>query len=130
MVSTREKASAFRQRVGIWVHGYDEDPRGLWLIPEARQFFCRLFSECPFVMLLADPNADLLKVFAACWVHEDGMTEDIQRKRMHEFMTLGFQGLNEITHALAWSEEANREICDAATKTLLIGPQAHAPSRS
>jgi hypothetical protein len=124
MVSTREKAAAFRQRVGIMVDGYDQDPRELWQVAESRNFCRRLFTECPFVMLLAHPDGGLLKLLAACWIHEDASKEDVKRKRMSEFLTLGFRGLNQITHRLAISEEVNREICDAASKALLVGPQA------
>ena len=47
MVSTREKATAFKQRVAVIVDGYDDDPRGLWQIPEARSYFRSLFLELP-----------------------------------------------------------------------------------
>ena len=52
MVSTQEKAAAFRQRVGIIVDGYDDDLRALWQCSEVRQFFRRIFLECPFLMIL------------------------------------------------------------------------------
>jgi len=71
MVSSREKAAAFRQRVGVMVDGFDHDPRGIWQFPKARQFFRRLFVDCPFVTLVAHPDGGLLKLLAACWLYED-----------------------------------------------------------
>lgn len=118
MVSTREKAAAYRQRVGMMVDGFDKDAEGLWQFPKVRQFFRRLFVECPFVMLLADPDGDLLKLLAACWVYEDQLTEDVEQQRTSEFVNRALVGLNQVTHRLALSEEQNREICRSACKTL------------
>ncbi len=118
MVSTREKVMAFRQRVGVMVDGFDDDPRGIWQFPRARQFFRRLFIECPFVMLVAHPDGSLLKLLVACWLYEDGMTEEVEQQRMGEFLNRAFHGLNILSHILALSEEQNREICLSAVKVL------------
>jgi hypothetical protein len=120
MVSTREKAMAFRQRIGVMVDGYDSDPRELWQVPEVRAFFRRLFAECPFVMLLAHPDGALLRLLAACWIYEDGLTERQQQLGMHDFLTCAFRGLNGLNHTVMLSEEQNREICMAAA-TVLFG---------
>ncbi len=118
MVSSREKALAFRQRVGLWVDGFDNDPRGIWEFPKARQFFRRLFEQCPFVMFLSHPEGALLKLFAACWIYEDGMTEEVEQQRMTDFLHRAFYGLNGLNHTIMLSEEQNREICMAAAKSL------------
>ncbi len=118
MVSTREKASAFRQRIGLMVEGYDADPRELWEVPKAKEFFRRLFVECPFVMLLAHPEGALLKLLAACWVYEERLTDDVQQQRMSEFLHFAFRGLNDLNHTVMLSEEQNREICLSAAKVL------------
>ena len=119
MVSTREKATAFRQRVGVMVDGFNTDNRDLWQIPEANRFIRRLFVECPFVMLLAHPNASLLKLIMACWMFEDPPFEvDADRRQLKDFLDRAFHGLNEVSHDLALSEELNRDICEQASKTL------------
>jgi hypothetical protein len=118
MVSTREKAAAFRQRVGLMVNGFDDDPRAIWQFPEACEFFRRLFVECPFVMLLAHPDRSLLKLLAACWVYEDGITEEVEQQRTADFLNRAFRGLNSLNHILMLSEEQNREICKSASKAL------------
>jgi hypothetical protein len=119
MVSTREKATAFRQRIGVMVDGYDSDPRELWQVPQARAFFRQLFAECPFVMLLAHPEGGLLKLLAACWIYEEEMTNQMQRQRMHDFLNRAFVGLNVLNHTVMLSEEQNQEICMVAAKVLL-----------
>jgi hypothetical protein len=118
MVSTREKAMAFRQRIGVLVDGYDSDARELWQVPEVRAFFRRLFIECPFVMLLAHPGGALLKLLAACWIYEEGLTEEAQRQGMRDFVIRAFRGLNGLNHTVMLSEEQNREISMAAAKVL------------
>jgi hypothetical protein len=118
MVSTRENVTAYRQRVGVMVNGYDSESRGIWQFPEAREFFRRLFAECPFVMILAHPDGGLLKLLAACWVYEDGLTADVEQQRTVEFLYRAFDGLNALNHTLALSEEQNREICESAMEVL------------
>jgi SMI1 / KNR4 family (SUKH-1) len=120
MVSTRENAAAFRQRVGVMVDGFDDDPRGLWQFPKVRQFFRRLFAECPFVMSVAHPDGGLLKLLAAWWLYEDELTEEVELRRMTEFLDRAFHGLNGLNQTLALSEEQNREICVTAA-TVLFG---------
>lgn len=119
MISTREKALAFRQRVAAMVEGFDDDPRPLWQIPEVQQFFRQLFIACPFAMLLAYPEGGLLKLLAACWLYEAALNEEVQRKRTADFLQRAFRGLNEVTHMLALSEEVNRHVCETATACLI-----------
>ncbi|VTR93365.1 Uncharacterized protein OS=Escherichia fergusonii B253 GN=ERIG_01105 PE=4 SV=1 [Gemmata massiliana] len=118
MVSSREKAAAFRHRVAVMVNGYDHDPREIWQFPEAKQFLRSLFEECPFVMLLAHPEGSLLKLLAACWIYEEGQTDDAEQERTNEFLDRCFDGLNALNHTLMLSEEQNREICREAAKVL------------
>jgi hypothetical protein len=118
MVSSREKALAFRERVSVLVDGFDHDPRGIWEFPKAREFFRRLFVQCPFVMYLSHPNGALLLLFAACWIYEEGMTEEVEQERMTDFLRRAFHGLNGLNHTIMLSEEQNREICLAAAKVL------------
>jgi hypothetical protein len=118
MVSTREKGLAFRQRLSVLVDGFAKDPRELWQIPHVREFIRRLFIQCPFVMFLSYPDGGLLKLFAACWIYEEGMTEETERQRMSDFLHRAFYGLNVLNHTIMLSEEQNREICMAAAMTL------------
>lgn len=118
MVSSREKASAFKQRVGVMVDGFDKDPRELWQVPKARQFFRRIFRECPFVMWVAHPDGHLLKLLAACWTFEPTLSEEGQQQRMTTFLETAFDGLNRLCHILALSEEHNREVSTAAVNVL------------
>jgi len=85
------------------VDGFDDDPRGIWQFPQAREFFRRLFLECPFVIFVAHPDAGLLKLFAACWLYEDGLSEEVEQQRMVEFLQRAFHGLNGLNHTVMLS---------------------------
>jgi hypothetical protein len=122
MVSSCEKGMTFRQRLGIMVDGFDADPRALWQIPHVRMFFRHLFEQCPFVMFLSHPDGGLLKVFAACWIYEEGMTEEIEGQRLSDFLQRAFIGINGLNHTIMLSEEQNREICMSAAKVLIGDP--------
>lgn len=119
MVSTREKATAFRQRVSLWTDGYDDDPRGLWQIAPARNFFRRLFEACPFVMLLAAPRGGMVQLLAACWLYDDpppGLAQE--QERMGDFLNRAFTGLNAEMHRLAFSDELTRTVSQSAAAVL------------
>lgn len=38
--------------------------------------------ECPFIILVAHPDGGLLKLLAACWLYEEGLTEEVEVKRV------------------------------------------------
>jgi hypothetical protein len=118
MVFTREAATAFKQRIGLMVDGFNDDPREIWEFPNARQFFRRLLLECPFVMWLAHPGGSLLKLLFACWVYENDLSDSVEKQRISEFLKRCFDGLNKMTYSLMISEEQNREICMSAGKVL------------
>ena len=119
MVVVREAATLYRQRVGLVVRGYDEDPRALWQIPETRHYFRKLFEACPFVMLLAHPDSGFLRILVSCWVYEDEPSDDdAHNRRAEDFLNRAFAGLNELAYRLCLSEEVNREISAAALRCL------------
>jgi len=120
MVSTREKATGFKNRIGLIVDGYDNDPWELWQIPAARQFFRRLFLDCPFILLLAHRDGGMLGLLNNCWVYGDNLTNEIAFDRKGEFLRIAFNGLNEVVHRLALSDELNRELAKMAQELLFM----------
>lgn len=118
MISDRECVTAYLLRVSIMFDGYDQDSRALWQIPESKAFIRALFIACPFVMLISHPDGAMLKLFANCWVYEDGMNEAHEKSKMKEFLELAFDGLNQIAYSLALSIEKTKEISREALNTL------------
>lgn len=114
MVANPEQAAGYRQRIELSVGGYDDDPRELWEVPEAREYLIRLFLACPFVFLLVHPAGRTLRLLMACWLHGTEHDGDGRARRVEEFFNWAFVGLNEVMYRLAISEEVNREVCAAA----------------
>ena len=57
-----------------------------------RRFFRRLFVECPFILLLADPEGGTACRLPLGWIYEDNMTEQIERTGMSDFCNARFRG--------------------------------------
>jgi hypothetical protein len=122
MTGTRENAMATKLKVDIMVSGYEDDPRGLWQVPEVREYFRTIFAECPYVMLLSHPHGSLLKLMLRCWIYEDDLTDETYSARVSEFFDLAFQGLNDKAYDLAIGEEVNREVCAAVDAAIRSQP--------
>lgn len=118
MVDTRERATAYRQRVAVWTDGYDTDPRPLCEIPEPREFFRRLFDQCPFALFLAHPRYGLFEVLATCWVRATLQPGEPEGRGIAAFLDLAFAGLNLLAHRLAFSDDLVREVSMSATRLM------------
>ena len=88
-LSAKRNARAFREIAARQpgaelcpsIHGYDDDPRGLWEIPEVRAYLCRWAK---FAGLNSSADADALKiemnmcaVLAKCGVFDDVDPESV-----------------------------------------------------
>ena len=117
LVRTREAAMASCQRVTLFVDGYDDDPREVWQIPEARAFVRRLFAQFPYLFFLAmtEPQPATLELLALCCcdctVDPDGSLR-FDPEQWKTFLEAGFVGLNRLTTRIAISVEVNRKISD------------------
>jgi hypothetical protein len=128
LVRTREAAMASRQRAALFVDGYDEDPRDVWQIPEARDFFQRLFARCPYLFFLAlpGPGNETLNLLALCccdYTPGSGGLLRFDPEQWKRFVELGFAGLNQLTTRLAISVEVNREITEDIMAAFVLADQ-------
>jgi hypothetical protein len=115
LVSSRESAKSAMGRVAIFTDGYDNDPREIWDIPEASEFFKQLFDECPFLFFLVVPEVgDMLGLLLLCYCRHanEGDLNIIDPADFHEFMQKGFKAMNELMLHLAISIEVNRQVTD------------------
>jgi hypothetical protein len=67
LTANRLTALKFMDKVNIGVHGYDDDSRELFEIPEVRLFFSELDRQFPILVLLSeycDRRADALSIVA------------------------------------------------------------------
>jgi hypothetical protein len=124
LIATREAADAARQRVNIITDAFDDDPREIWDVPEAKAFFRKLFDECPFIFFLAQPGFGTVRLFAACCCRRrTSKGRPYPDKRdLDTFLKRGFRALNQVTQGLSFSHELNVAITDDVFRELGIRP--------
>lgn len=85
-----------RNAISVEVMGYDDDPRELFLIPEVRKWFHRLFDVTPDWFYWMDMSNDRLLLHALMMfspVRVEGGTT-IRPEDVQAFLMWGFPGLN------------------------------------
>jgi len=102
-------------KVSVFIHGYDEEPRELWEIPEVRQWIATVqpIIKYWFFFLATEPRPAPLLLFATC---SGPVTRIGANKWKFEFSTreqwlyANFEWLNEIADRLGLSIEDNKRI--------------------
>ncbi len=124
LLVSKELAAHCQGKVDIWFHGYDDDPRELFEVPEVRAYIARAHAILPELFFFAsiDPSAAVLKTFAFCLsdVSWGGPPVGPRGRRLvnyptqdkARFLTAGFEGLNHVLEWLRYSNDENREISD------------------
>jgi hypothetical protein len=126
LIRNREMAFAHQMRVGLMVDGFDDDPRELWEISEVRNYIRQLFVECPFIMLFAHPQLNLVKLFCACWIFEPGEESDVAMKaRELDFLRRCFQANNDVSYRLLISPEFKQQAEASAMHSLYSDQPEH-----
>ena len=120
--SSRELAAHCQGKIEVSFHGYDEDPRELYEIPEVRRFAPLLSVALPelFFFAYTGKHAHGLMIIAMCLtdVEKSSVAPNGDNKIAVEFSTekIGlfvqnhWPGLNEMTEWLRMSIEENKEI--------------------
>jgi hypothetical protein len=70
-------------------HGYDDDPRGVWEIPEVRRWFTRLDDEVPWLLHLLDPEYGMAKLYFAM------LLPSLDREVLFPALEQAFEAMNE-----------------------------------
>ncbi len=99
--SSRDNALQFCGGVDIGVHGYDDDDRELFEIPEVCKYFNRLTKQFPYFFFFMDLNLPTLKVIAFCLSEARSVGNgrvELNNLRLGQFMMGQYTGLNEIFH--------------------------------
>ena len=66
LVADRDAAWAFRGRLSISFHGYDDDPRALYTVAEVRTFVARVHTAWPHWFFFLNQVDHSIKLVAAC----------------------------------------------------------------
>lgn len=124
LISSREVCTGLMERVELSVHGYDDDSREIYEIPEAIEFLIALDSAWPYWMLFQHPKFGWLQVMAVCLCRparaEDGRVM-FDHKLMQELIEKWFYSLNELCHKFAISLTVNKRVSATAQTILTRG---------
>lgn len=125
--STRELAAHCQGKVEISFHGYNDDPRELFQIPEMRKYIPILANSLPelFFFAYTGERAHTLKTFALCLTEvevkstprnkNDKIRIEFATEKICQLLESHFPGLNEMTEWLNMPIEENERItCDVA----------------
>ena len=132
--STRELAEHCQGKIEISFHGYDQDPRELFEIPEVRKFAPELSAALPelFFFAYTGERSHGLKTIAMCLTKvkklsntpnkDNKIPVEISTQRIGQFLEDNFPGLNAMTEWLNMSIEENKRITFAVVRALGFTP--------
>jgi hypothetical protein len=129
--STKELALSCQGKVEISFYGYEQDPRELFEIPEARVYMPLLERALPelFFFVRAQQPTHTLRVVALCqtkvtWPYGRS-TRRVGKQLVYDtaevasFLDRGYAGLNEVTDWLGLPIEENRRISHEVAECLI-----------
>lgn len=124
LISSREVCMGLAERVEISVHGYDEDPRELYQIPEVVSFLQALDRVWPYWMLFQHPKFSWIQMLFAC-LSDPMKTEaggvELDPKLMKNNLDRWFVSLNELSHKFAISLTVNKRVSKQSVAILMKG---------
>ena len=117
-LAKRETIERLQGRVDVAVHGYSDDPRELYEIPEVRRFCADLDGEFPYWFYFLSAEGVTLGVIACCLcsVAKVGPGVVSFGPDLLDFMTRHFGALNWLVDNYALDEEQNIEISRGVTE--------------
>ena len=124
LLCAREIVMSMKDKIEISVHGYDDDPRELYEIPEVLEFLRRLDETWPYWMLFQHPNFSWLQMLLVCLSNgkknNQGLVE-LNGGLISNNTNRWYCALNELCHKFAISLEVNRAVSEKAERILTKG---------
>lgn len=132
--STKEIAAHCQGKVVIGFHGYDDDPRELFEIPEMRKFVPVLADALPEIFFFAytGERSQTLKTLAMCLTEVKKLSNipneknqipiEVLTDKIGQFLDSHWSGLNEMTEWLGMPIEENKRITFDAFRSLGFEP--------
>nr|WP_320131688.1 DUF4365 and DUF1817 domain-containing protein [uncultured Holophaga sp.] len=132
---TRELAMHCQGKIEISFHGYDEDPRELFEIPEIRSYVPRFIEAVQdlFFFVYTGERAQGLRNIMLCLADvevksripgENGQIPiEINTDKVAQFLESHFPGLNRMTNWLKMPIEENRRISNAVIESMGFNPE-------
>ena len=112
VLANRDTIARFRGRVDLAFHGYSNDPRELYEIPEVRRFCAKLDDAFPYWFYFFSTEGATLAVIACCLCSVIKVRPGVVSlgPDLHEFMTRHFEALNWLFDNFSLDERHNVEI--------------------
>jgi len=117
ITSCREIALEFMQKVEFSIHGYDDDIRELYQIPEVVRYIGKLNKIFPYWLFYQYSEGKWIHLVMACLsnptlkrVEGKSAFIEMDTKLMSRHVNRWFISLNELCHKLSISERLNRQI--------------------
>jgi hypothetical protein len=127
--SNKHHLSIFKENIEIGIHGFDDDERELYQIPEIKDWITNIFNHVPGLtyFLANDEYSHFLKIFAFSLAQLQTIDKDLQEgkvwvdfdnKYLEDIFNILFQDLNDFTEAFKMSEQINTEISGNLAKCI------------
>ncbi len=112
VLADRSAVERYRGRVDLSFHGYSNDPRELYEIPEVRRFCTKLDQAFPYWFYFFSTEGVMLGVIARCLCSVTKLASGSVSFGLDliEFMILHFQALNWIFDNYSLDERTNIEV--------------------
>lgn len=124
LISSREVCMGMKERVEFSLHGYDDDAREIYEIPEVIEFLKALDKAWPYWMLFQHPEFRWLQVMAVCLCKPTRTTDgrvEFEPELMPELVAKWFHSLNEICHKYAISLKVSKRVSATAQSIITKG---------
>ena len=118
VLANRDTIERFRGRVDLAFHGYSNDPRELYEIPEVRHFCTKLDDAFPFWFFFLSAEGVTLGVIACCLCSVTKVRPGVVSfgPDLLQFMTRHFEALNWLFDSFSLDERHNVEISGQLTE--------------
>lgn len=126
-LSTPARVRSFFDKLDIAFHGYDNDTRELFEIPEVRSFVSRLDDQFPFWLFFLTKEGLGLQCIMLCLMPPyltDEARKTVLPERLNELLSKRwFPAMNYICLVAGFSERQIEDLSDAVVSYFVNGPQ-------
>ena len=126
LIKTPNIARTMFERVDVSFHGYDQDRRELFEIPEVRDFVYKLDEEFPFWLFFLSKKHISLQAIALCFL-PPYLTEEAKRTVLPQHLdrllnNRWWPAMNEICEVVGFTEDDIEQLSGRVVSYFISGP--------
>lgn len=114
LISKKEISLHFKEKIEIFIDGYNHTNQNLWEIPEVRDFISNIDTDFPFWFYFLNKESDSLFVILRCFLlpflKPEAEIKINKEKLRHYIENRGFPAMNQICKFTEISESENIEM--------------------